>query len=164
MKAQIYPAKMRFYSPGRWEAWNKFPNGDFKVKNFKKIKKTEDSDDAKSETKNYFNETLNKMSQFVPKIAKKLQIDNFSGKNNEKKLANAKENHWFFAIPEKYSYSAIIGDINIIGRQISPKINHEMTGYHTTQKRFRKTLRKKFKNIDFKLPEVITPSPWLTNQ
>ena len=34
-----------------------------------------------------------------------------------------------------------------------------MTGYHTTQKRFRKTLRKKFKNIDFKLPEVITPSP-----
>ena len=172
---EIYPAKNRFYSTGRWEAWNKLPSTAVQPKNNLNIKMIRGT---------YFtNQSLNKTPPKSPmnltsstyrglKPVQRVPITNEISltPRRKSKPSDLKKKEGLLPTEvldpeiynsEKYSYSVCVGNMNIRGRQISQEqTKRSVSPTYPIFSQVRRSLRKAEKHRYFRFPAVSVPGPW----
>jgi hypothetical protein len=133
-----YPAKCRFYSPGRWEVWNRFRSTSTMTKNLENALRVKGT---YSLTQNF---ELNS-SSFAELSSNRFPDTNrvkiiHSKMNSIQRTPNKiviQEN-----LPEKYTYSHCINKFDICGKTVNKSPEKP------------RSTRKKTRNLYFRLPVV----------
>ncbi|OMJ87620.1 hypothetical protein SteCoe_10623 [Stentor coeruleus] len=171
--AEYYPAKFRFYSPGRSQAWKKFSSVKTQTKNFVHTQKVRGISTANV---NIINSQLVKE---VPNSGKPYKTNQKpythikyppSTSNSPIRSVSpvkiASKGHDYFQpireIPKKYSLSSCLGAFDIKGQQMPLKtVNNPMSVPRQEAENIKKqNANKKSQEIYFRLPAVCTPTPW----
>lgn len=139
----IYPSKVRFYSTGRWENWNKFRSSSTFTKNHGNITRIREAslsstDDPFISQPSEFQSNLNKPIKLKVLSLAARQVD---GPKSIPKVPISEN------LPEKYTYSSFFNKFDVCGKPVSTMGNARI-----------KARQKKTKNLYFKLPVVKYPS------
>ena len=169
---EVYPAKTRFYSTGRWEAWNKLPNGSKQPQYYRKIKRIQGKyyGDSPTTTENSiftwnfqnYSHTPQQSSINSPctkKLSTTLYRSAKKSKIKPKKILNF-PNIDTQKTSQKYSYSVCMGNIDIKGKQITQHPIKFAPTPDSSSSRLQNTMKKLEKSKFFQLPSVTVPSPW----
>lgn len=171
--AEHYPAKFRFYSPGRCEAWNKFSSVKTHTKNFVHTQKVRGISTANV---NLLNLPVPKEAPYPAKPCKTYQkpcthikyppSSSNSPIRSVSPVKTISKVYDYFQpireIPKKYSLSSCLGAFDIKGQQVPLKTisNPLSVPRQETENIKKQYTNKKSQEIYFKLPAVCTPTPW----
>jgi hypothetical protein len=179
--AEVYPARTRFYSPGRWEPWNKLPSDTKNLQNIKNFKKIKELKEIESLNLGLSPEPIIKHYNHSDYSCRK-KIDNiekFYSKSSYRKkfyFANQAElqelpvdkvkvhlkdcentNEMYL---ERYSYSSCLGNLNIVGKQLPADFFFRLSRTEEIKSDCLKHKFRKKHKMPSRLPTVVTPTPW----
>lgn len=142
----IYPSKVRFYSPGRWENWCKFRSTNTFARN------QENAQKIRGTSLNSSDEPLNKtISNLQYSFPTPIRTRVVSGKLKQSSSPKAVQKAAITEnLPEKYTYGCFFNKFDICGKPVS--------SLGAGNGKIKVKNQKKTKNLYFKLPVVSYPS------